>query len=240
MFDERTVTEYVIERLNLHNMKIQVALLLFLAGFTSLKAAITYSAEISIFPDAGSSGEKIELIALISVSEVASPNRPRSTATDFRVESVTYEGDFSQTFANLDNPFYYFSIVESFNAFDFESTLPLPDGILGSSETLVFSQGISNEYSPAVPAPFTSFEATDFEVFFQTSEDFEVIGGGGGSIIFEEPALEAFATNSSFDPNFEVPNFGQFESLTVVPEPSSTLLGVIALSFSMRRRRRPC
>ena len=220
-------------------MKKRITLLCTLASLGSTQAFVTYSADISVFAD-GDFANPIQLSTLISVSEVPDASVSPFGATSFEIESITFEGDFSQTFTALNNPLFNLSIGEEFGEFLFDATIPLPQGILGTTEDLFLNTGFLTLFDPPVPAPLTSFEATDFEVFFGDSAAFGGEITGGGSFILAVSDLPAFVDGTLGTPVFFDPSFGLFNNLTVVPEPSSLLLGVVAMGFSMSRRRRTC
>ena len=220
-------------------MKKQITLLLTLVGLGSAQSAVTYSADISIFAD-GVFANRIQLSAVISVSEIPNTGVSPFGATSFEIESIIYDGDFSQTFTGLDNPLFNLAIGDEFGEFLFNATLPLPEGILGTSESLFLDAGFLTQFTPPVPAPLTSFEATDFEVFFGDSASFggEIIGGGSSILAVSD--LPAFVDGTLNQPVFIDSSSGDLSNLTIVPEPSSFLLGAAALCFSMSRRRRAC
>ena len=217
-------------------MKIRTTEILTVLGGNIAHSAVIFSAQIDIF-DSNPVGS---LDAIIEVSDTPIVSMSGSTPiTEFQITSVSFnDGIQEQSFVNLTEPSYVIAIAEPFpDSFNFQIVLPLPIGILGTTESLFLVSGFEPGFDQEMLARLDTIEVEDIPVFFGDSLTAEPQILGGGSEIAPVAALPAF--NQGMLDDSDILGFGEIRNLAIIPEPSTALLVIFASVGVAGFRRRP-
>jgi len=204
-------------------MKSTIISSVFIACLLSNASAIVYSMDL-----------QLESTLINAQIDIEDPSDVTATGITSPLKRVSVQAPgFDQTFNDLDVDSFFLRITDGggFGEWDFEVSIPLPEGLFGTTGAIYFYEGFSAVLSEPSPDFLQSFDDGDFGLFW---DDIQSVPGG----------ISLAATVASQDPGFGPISGVQFATgfttdLQQVPEPTAPMLLVGSLfSFAFLRQRK--